>query len=214
MEYQRLVILGIICGKKAPTNPRVPNKAIGMSVAMLCISSLGTNIKASAVAEAFIGSDALRLLGCGCLASVGLGELAAETLDASGGVDQLLLAGEEGVASGADFEDDVALVGGAGLKVRPAGALYGDGLVLRVNSFFRHIDPFAGSSLLRRLRLAFSGRGSLATVWSRHIDVPVAMPGRSSWGGKHFSHFSMVHRQPIARGRPISFCAKYSNQRS
>jgi hypothetical protein len=45
--------------------------------------------------------------------------------------------------------------------------------------------------------LAFSGRGSLATVESRHIDVPVAMPGRSDWGGKHFRYFSMAHRQPI-----------------
>jgi hypothetical protein len=40
--------------------------------------------------------------------------------------------------------------------------------------------------------LAFSGRGSLATVESRHIDVPVAMPGRSDWGGKHFKYFSMA----------------------
>ena len=74
----------------------------------------------------------------GCLACVRLGELAAEALDASGGVDQLLLAGEEGVAGGADFKDDVALVGGTGLEVRPAGALDSDGLVLRVNSVFRH----------------------------------------------------------------------------
>src|SRR5439155_1421323 len=49
-------------------------------------------------------------------------ELAAEALDAAGGVDQLLLAGEEGVAGGADFDDDVALVRGAGLKGRSAGA--------------------------------------------------------------------------------------------
>ena len=74
-------------------------------------------------------SCGLRLLGCGFgLACVGLGELAAEALDAACGVDQLLLAGEERVAGGADFEDDVALVGGAGLKVSSAGALDVDGL--------------------------------------------------------------------------------------
>ena len=38
------------------------------------------------------------------------GVLAAEALDASGGINQLLLAGEERVAGGADFEQDVAFV--------------------------------------------------------------------------------------------------------
>jgi hypothetical protein len=79
------------------------------------------------------------LLGCGLgFAGVRLGELAAEALDATCGVDQLLLAGEKRVAGGADFEDDVAFVRGAGLKVIAAGALdRGDGVVW-VNSFFRH----------------------------------------------------------------------------
>ena len=54
----------------------------------------------------------------GGFARVGGGVLAAEALDAAGGVDQLLLAGEERVAGGADFDDDVALVRGAGLEVR------------------------------------------------------------------------------------------------
>ena len=80
-----------------------------------------------------------RLLCCGLgLACVRLGELAAEALDASCGVDQLLLAGEERVAGGADFEDDVALVRGAGLKVIAAGALNGGDGVVWVNSFFWH----------------------------------------------------------------------------
>ena len=39
-------------------------------------------------------------------AGVGFGELAAEALDAARGVDELLLAGEEGVAGRADFEHD------------------------------------------------------------------------------------------------------------
>src|SRR5271156_3995025 len=85
-----------------------------------------------------------RLLGGGLsLAGVGLGELAAEALDAAGGVDQLLLAGEEGVAGGADFENDVALVRGAGGGAVAAGALDRDFVVLRMNSLFRHGDfPF------------------------------------------------------------------------
>ena len=43
-----------------------------------------------------------------------LGILAAETLYAAGGIHHFLLAGEEGMASGADFNADIAFVGGAG----------------------------------------------------------------------------------------------------
>ena len=66
------------------------------------------------------------------------GDLAAEALDAACGVDQLLLAGKERVAGSADFDDDVALVGGAGLELVAAGALDVDVVVLGVNSFFWH----------------------------------------------------------------------------
>ena len=101
----------------------------------------------------------------------GVGYLAAEALDAAGGVDQLLLAGEERVAVGADFNDDIALVRGAGLKVVAAGAFDVDALVLRVNGFFWH---GANLFLLRVLpagsRFACNGRGH------RHIDLPVAPP--------------------------------------
>ena len=92
-----------------------------------------------------LGWFRLRLLRGGLgLARVRLGELAAEALDAACGVDQLLLAGEERVAGGADFDDDVALVRRAGLKVVAAGALDGDGVVLRVNTFFWHGNyPFS-----------------------------------------------------------------------
>src|SRR5271165_7180510 len=58
------------------------------------------------------------------LARVGLGVLAAETLDAAGGVHQLLLAGEEWVAGGADFHADVALVGRTGHKCVAARAMH------------------------------------------------------------------------------------------
>src|SRR6185437_9127953 len=67
------------------------------------------------------GSRLLR--GFGLLAFIGLRELAAEAFDTAGGVDQLLLAGEERVAGIADFDDDVALVGGARYELVAAGAL-------------------------------------------------------------------------------------------
>ena len=90
----------------------------------------------------------LKLLGCGlCLrsgfAGVRVGDFAAEAFDAAGGVDQLLLAGEERVAGSADFDDDVALVRGTGLKGIAAGALDVDGVVLRVNCFFWHVNLFS-----------------------------------------------------------------------
>ena len=70
------------------------------------------------------GSGRVIWLRCrGRFASVGLFKLTAEAFDAAGGIHQLLLAGKEGMAGGADFENDVALVGRAGLEVGSTGAL-------------------------------------------------------------------------------------------
>ena len=57
---------------------------------------------------------------------VAFGVLAAETLDAAGGVHELLLAGKEGVAGGADFYADVAFVGRTGDECVAAGAMHAD----------------------------------------------------------------------------------------
>jgi hypothetical protein len=89
----------------------------------------------------------LKLLGGG-LRGVGFAGgggcyLAAEAFDTACGVDQLLLASKERVAGSADFDDDVALVGGAGLKCIPARAFDVDFLVLRVNSLFWHGSLFS-----------------------------------------------------------------------
>ena len=51
-----------------------------------------------------------------------LGVLAAETFHATGGVHELLLAGKEGMASGTNFNVDVALMGRAGAKAIAARA--------------------------------------------------------------------------------------------
>src|SRR6185437_9493467 len=68
---------------------------------------------------------------------------------------------------------------GAGLKVVPAGALDGDGVVLGVNSFFWH------SSILWLILLpicAFRVAVRLRTVGSRHIECLSRLPGRSRFG--------------------------------
>ena len=60
--------------------------------------------------------------------------LLVELVNAAAGVDQLLLAGVEGVALGADFHGDV-LLGGAGLDDSAASALDGGLLVIGMDSF-------------------------------------------------------------------------------
>ena len=60
--------------------------------------------------------------------------LLVELIHAAAGVDQLLLAGIEGVALGADFNGDV-LLGGAGLDNGAAGAADGSRLVIGMDSF-------------------------------------------------------------------------------
>ena len=60
--------------------------------------------------------------------------LLVELINTAAGVDQLLLAGVEGVALGADFNGDV-LLGGAGLDDVAAGASDGGLLVIGMDSF-------------------------------------------------------------------------------
>ena len=78
----------------------------------------------------------LLLGGCFCFSGVAFGVLAAETLDTTGGVHELLLAGKEGMAGGADFYADVALVGGAGGEGVTAGAMHADLAVAGMDGCF------------------------------------------------------------------------------
>jgi hypothetical protein len=79
----------------------------------------------------------LGLLGrCFGFSRVAFSVLAAETLDAAGRVHELLLAGKERMAGGADFYADVALVGGAGDKCVTAGAMDPNFVVAGMNSCF------------------------------------------------------------------------------
>ena len=90
------------------------------------------------------------LLACGLLRSrLRFGVFAAEAFDASRGVYQLLLAGEERVASGADFDVDVALVRGAGDEAVAARAEDANLVVIRVDSGFGHnlFETFPAISL-------------------------------------------------------------------
>src|SRR5690349_21707628 len=71
----------------------------------------------------------------------GLGVAALEALDASGGVDELLLAREERVALAADLQAHL-VVGRARLEGVTAGAHHGDHVQSGVDVFLHVSDPF------------------------------------------------------------------------
>src|ERR1035437_9009283 len=68
---------------------------------------------------------------------VALGVLAAEALDAAGRIHELLLAGKERVAGGADFYADVALMSGTGDECVAAGAMHADLTIVGMDGCFR-----------------------------------------------------------------------------
>ena len=89
------------------------------------------------------------LLCSASLADFGGGVFPAEALDASGGVDQLLLACEKRMALGADLNVDVSLVGRTGYEVRAAGAHDANLAIFWVNSLFWHDEkPFLTEPLV------------------------------------------------------------------
>src|SRR4029077_20658014 len=71
-----------------------------------------------------------KLLFCGGGFGCGVGVLLGEELDAASGVNQLLFAGEEGMAVRADFHaQHLALNGRASLKRVTAGAVHRNGMI-------------------------------------------------------------------------------------
>jgi len=97
--------------------------------------------KASRLGEAFRNGLWMRisLLGRFGFGGIAFRVLAAEPFYAAGGVHELLLAGEEGMAGGADFNADVAFVRRARNKCVPAGAMHPDLAVVRMDSCF-HVN--------------------------------------------------------------------------
>ncbi len=91
-------------------------------------------------------ANSLLLRGCFRFSRIALRILAAEALDATGGVHELLLAGEEWVAGGADFHADVTLVRRARGKCIPARAMHIDLAVMGMNGCF-HVGPDLDSDI-------------------------------------------------------------------
>src|SRR5579872_823367 len=103
-----------------------------------------------------------RTLGLGCFF---LGVLPAETLHAAGGVHELLLAGEERMAIGADFYVDVTLVSRARSKVVAARAHDADFVVSGMNGCFHDLlTSVPNHSILKE-------RGRIQQM--RHPEIPL-----------------------------------------
>ncbi len=107
-----------------------------------------TRKASAAYAEAPSLAFTALLLRCFGLGRIRLRELAPEAVYATRGVDQLLFAREERVARRADFQHDVALMGGARLEVRAASALDSNFLVMRMDLFLRHFVFLVGPGRL------------------------------------------------------------------
>jgi hypothetical protein len=83
----------------------------------------------------------LRLLLRGSGLGGGIGVFLGESLDASGGVDKLLFAGEKGMTAGANFHSQrVALYGRTRRESVPAGAMHSNWMIVGMNAGF-HGSP-------------------------------------------------------------------------
>lgn len=107
--------------------------------------------------------------------------LALEAFDASSGVHQLLFAGKEGMAMGADFDVDVALVGRAGLEGFPAST---DDTDFIVNG----MDFGLHRQVLKQLRLKAQRKGIIADgagvgQGKRGAGAPFWNAGEGAGGG-------------------------------
>jgi hypothetical protein len=94
--------------------------------------------KKAARAAFLVRPEASVALGCLC---AGLAVFLAEFLNAAGGVHDLLGAGVERVALGADFNVQRLAHGGAGCELVAAATVYGDFLVFRMDIGFHFSFP-------------------------------------------------------------------------
>jgi hypothetical protein len=77
----------------------------------------------------------------------------------------------------ADFDDDVALVRGAGFKAGPAGALDVDAFILRVNTLFWHAIILFLIFMPAGVRIACNGSGH---VTSKCLSRRRLRPGKGA----------------------------------
>ena len=152
----------------------------------------------------------------GCFVKKGLGRLlllsggfavfAAEALDAAGGVNQFLLAGEERVARRANFYADVAFVRGTRGKGAAARAMHADFMVRRMDSCLHWISQIC---VLNHLILKDTHRiqqpGEGVGAW-------IATPGGVDRKAASFEHFPASHSLGSGRSLQTWLC-NYSREK-
>ena len=109
--------------------------------------------------------------------------LLVELVHAAAGVDELLLAGVEGVALGADFNGDV-LLGRTGLNHIAAGAANGGLLIVGMNSLFHNcFSSLLAALIVRRCRIVT--RRKCGFFFRLQLLLGVDLDAGAHGGGRH-----------------------------
>ena len=115
------------------------------------------------------------LLFCGGGFGSGVGVFLGEAFDAARSVHQLLLAGEERVATGANFNvQPVPFDGGTGLEIASASAMDGYGVIVGVNAGL-HESPFCRGRSAPKPASAGSTEASLGREVTPHYSKEAAL---------------------------------------
>jgi hypothetical protein len=118
-----------------------------------------------------LGNARLRLLFSGSGLSSGVGVFLGEALDTASGVHEFLLASEERVAIGADFDaQHIALNGRAGGKSVPTSTVDGDCVIVGMNTGL-HESPFCRGRSAPHPAQAGTTEASLGREATAHYNV-------------------------------------------
>jgi hypothetical protein len=108
--------------------------------------------------------------GGGCGFCSGVGVFLSEAFDAASGVQKLLLAGEERVAVGTDFDaQHVTLHGGTGGEIVSASAVNGYWVIVGMNTGF-HESPFCRGRSAPNPAMAGNTEASLGREATSHYS--------------------------------------------
>jgi hypothetical protein len=108
-----------------------------------------------------------------------IGVFLLEALDAAGGIDELLLARKERVATGTDFHaEHIALDRRTGLKSVPASAMNGNRMIVGVNTGFHEslflLWPVCTANFQREVTAASLGHKTNRHYTARPADFKIA----------------------------------------
>ena len=146
-----------------------------------------------------------RLFLCGFCLSSGVGIFLGETLDAAGGVNEFLLAGEKGVAVRANFHaQHVALYGRTRGKGMSAGTVYRNSVIVGMNTGF-HEAP------IHRVRSARRVLSNTAASLGREVINNYTRPVKRLLTSRKINSFGLFAAGTEGVGkRSRNECASYA----